>query len=364
MASLKAFLRNNLAILTLLCLVGCQSTQQSRPPAAKAVPKASKDSPKTAQRATPAAAKPKAATPSKTPETEKVTYNPVYDEEIKTVFDLAKKNKWEDAEAHALALYERDPKDNSAQRLYDWITKQRQLHRNQALEDKIREIDAKSSVFNPSVIDLLKENKDRGLPPRKDLRDAIEKIEATPYVPENFGKTIQQKGTLFDLDSNQGQMAKILEKDITVQLDNVPLETIIFSVAQSAGINFVADKTLPALKQPLGVKLDKVKLGEFLRYVSRNFELQFQVGSDLIWIVDGKDPKKLLEETRFYRLRKGFVMPAEFGASEVTQVKVTTPQNVTTVTETRKIEKFVNDNAPAVPSIEEAIKAFFTENTD
>ncbi len=355
-----AFLRNNLLTLALIFLMGCQSAQQSSPPAAQAVSKAGKESPKTVKRTAPAAAKPKVATSSKPTEAEKVTYNPVYDEEIKTIFDLAKKNKWEDAEAHALALYERDPKDNSAQRIYNWITKQRQLHRNQALEDKIREIDAKNSVFNPSVVDLLKENKDRGLPPRKDLRNAIEKMEATPYVPENFGKTIQQKGTLFDLDSNQGQMAKILEKDITVQLDNVPLETIIFSIAQSAGINFVADKTLPALKQPLGVKLDKVKLGEFLRYVSRNFDLQFQVGLDLIWIVDGKDPKKLLEETRFYRLRKGFVMPAQFGASEVTQVKVTTPQNVTTVTETQKIEKFVNDNAPAAPSIEEAIKTFFT----
>jgi type IV pilus assembly protein PilQ len=155
-------------------------------------------------------------------------------------------------------------------------------------------------------------------------------------------------------------MAQGLEKEVSVHLDNVTLEAIIFNIGQAVGVNFVADKSLPAFKQTLSINLEKVKLSEFLRYVSRNFDVQFQVGADLVWIVDSKDPKKVLEETRFYRLRKGFVLPAQFGASEVTSVKAMSPDNkVTAITETQKIDKFVNDNAPINPSLESAIKQFF-----
>jgi type IV pilus assembly protein PilQ len=86
--------------------------------------------------------------------------------------------------------------------------------------------------------------------------------------------------------------------------------------------------------------------------------LQFQVGDQLVWVVDGKDPKKLMEETRFYRLRKGFVLPAQFGAEDVNKA-VVTANNVTTTTETTKLKKFVNDEAPVTPSLEKAITNLF-----
>jgi type IV pilus assembly protein PilQ len=105
--------------------------------------------------------------------------------------------------------------------------------------------------------------------------------------------------------------------------------------------------------------MDKVKLGEFLRYVSRNMDVQFQIGDDLIWIIDAKDPKRLLEETRVFHLKNGFVIPAQFGPVEVPRV-VSTVNNVTTVTEGTTQKRFVNDGAPAAPSLETAITNFFT----
>ena len=90
--------------------------------------------------------------------------------------------------------------------------------------------------------------------------------------------------------------------------------------------------------------------------------MQFQVGDDLIWIVDSKDPKRLLEETRFYRLRKGFITPAQFDGTDVnrtTLVQKLPTGMVTNVTETQTFEKFVKDGAPASPSIEQAIQKFF-----
>ncbi len=244
-------------------------------------------------------------------------------------------------------------------RIKTWVEQQVQTRREQALEDKIREIDARNSVFSPTIKSLLTEQRDRGLPPRKDVRDAVSRIENSPYIPPTYGKTVREQGPLFDMESTKGHMSKVLEKDVSIHLDNVPLETILVNLSQTAGVNIVADKSLPALKQMLSVNLDKVKLGEFLRYVARNYDLQFQVGDELVWVVDGKDPKKLMEETRFYRLRKGFVLPAEFG-NEIVNRAAQTVNNVTTVTESTQFKKFVNDQAPVIPALERAITNLFS----
>jgi len=289
----------------------------------------------------------------------KIKYSGTHDQEIKEVFNLAGKQQWEEAEARANALLALDPQDPAARRLCNWVKEQRELKREQAIEDEIRKIDASNSAFNPTLKSLATESKDRGLPPRKDVRDAVEQIKATPYIPESFGKTNRLKGPLFDLEWAQGRMAKVLEKEISVHLDNATLEKIIFDIGQAEGINFVADKSLPAFKQTLSLNANKMKIAEFLRYVGRNLDLQFQVGDDLVWIADAKDPKKVQEETRFYRLRKGFILPAEFGPPEVVTTK-STVNNVTTVTEVQKIAKFVNDQAPTLPSLAVAITNFFT----
>lgn len=295
-------------------------------------------------------------TPASSP---KSKYSPTYDAEIKEILALAQSDLWDQAETKANALYERDAKNPVVERIHAWVLQQTQKRHEQALEDKIREIDAASSVFNPTIVDLLTENKDRGLPATKDVRDTVHRIESTPYIPDTYGKTVYEQGPLFEFESAKGRMVKVLEKEVSIHLDNVPLETVIVNLSQSAGINIVADKSLPALKQMMTINLDKVKLAEFLRYVGRNYDLQFQVGDELVWVVDAKDPKKLMEETRFYRLRKGFVLPAEFGSEDVNRA-VVTANNITTTTETTKYKKFVNDLAPAMPSIERAITNLFT----
>ena len=295
----------------------------------------------------------------KTPAPPSVTYSKTYDPEIKEIMGLAGKGNWEEAQAKATALLEMAPKNVVVERVYSWVVQTGQQRREQALENEIREIDAKNSAFNPTIKSLLTENKDRGLSARKDLRDAIDRIESSPWIPDTYGKTLQEKGPLFDFESTKGHMVKMLDKEVTVHLDNVPLETMLINLSQTAGVNIVADKSLPALKQVLSVNLDKVKLGEFLRYVARNYELQFQVGDQLVWVVDAKDPKKLMEETRFYRLRKGFVLPAEFGSEDVNKTVSTTAAG-TTVAETTKMKKFVNDQAPILPALERAITNLFT----
>lgn len=337
--------------------VSCQRYEDSAGGAGK---KKAKPVPSTASASSPASASTSDTKAKKTKREKQppIRYSPSHDEEINEIFELARKDRWEDAETRANALMARDPQDPAAQRMIDWVKQQRERRREQALENTIRSIEAKQSVFNPTAKKLVSEKKDRGLPARKDVRDAIQQIQATPYVPPSYGKTNYLRGLLFDFESRQGRMAKILEKEVSISLDNTPLEKIIFDLGQAEGINFVADRSLPAFQSKLSVNMTNVTFSEFLRYVSRNLDLQFQIGDELIWIVDGKDPKKVLEETRFYRLRKGFVLPAELGPPEVIRTS-STVGNVTTVTEQQKMAKFVNDLAPHSPSIERAITNFF-----
>lgn len=333
------------AVLALL-LAACQSSGPSSGPGADAGANAAGKEKKESSRAS-----------------SKNRFSSRHDAELEEILDLARKGNWTEAERKAASLYEIDPQDSAVQRVYSWVTKQAESRQAQALEGRIREIDADNSAFSPTVPDLLLEDKNRGLSPRKDIRDAIDQIESTPYVPPSYGQTNYQRSPMFDLESQQGRMAKILDREISAHLDNVSLEAIIFNLGQTNGINFVADKSLPAFKQTLSVNLNKVRLREFLRYVARNLDLQFQVGDDLIWIIDAKDPKKLQEETRLYPLRRGFILPATMGSGEAVVTKQLNPQNpsqVVAITERENINRFVNDNAPAMPSIEVAITNFFT----
>lgn len=290
---------------------------------------------------------------------DRVKYNAAYDEELDFIFSLSEKGKWEEAEAEVNLLLQKHPEDATLQRISEWVSTQKKLLRQQAVEDRIRSIDAKQTGMNPSLKELWTESKDRGLPPRKDLRDALEMIEATPYVPETFGQQTTKKGFLFDANSERGRMSELLKSKVTVQVDNQPIQQILFDLGKTHGINFVADQEMEPLQQKLTLNLDKVNLSELLAYIARNTGVKFQVGADLIWVIDGKASKELIEETRFYRLRKGFIVPAQFGPDEVVSVTTTPEEGPSVTKETATYEKFVNDSKSQNPSIEEAIEKFF-----
>ena len=301
-----------------------------------------------------------ASPPKKRAKTEKPTrFSKDYDTEIREIFHLAKDDRWEEAHTKIEELRTQAPDDPTVKRVHEWVIQQQALLRDQALEDTIRKIDSQNSVFSPSVESLVTEQSDRGLPPRRDLRDAVQDIESQPYVPENYNRTVIRQAPMFDFKSQAGRMAKELDKEISVKLDNVTLEAIVFQIGEEEGINFVADRSLEAFKQTLSLNFDKVRLGEFLNYVSRNFSLQFQIGDDLIWIVDGKDKQKTIEETRIYRLRKGFILPAVFGADEVSKTETKQKDGTVTTLTVQKAKTFVRDGASATPSIEKAIQKFF-----
>src|SRR5256885_4918659 len=72
----------------------------------------------------------------------KVTYSETYDREIKEIMTLAGQNRWEQAQAQANALYQQDPQNQLLARVHSWVDQQAQAQRAEALEDKIRSIEA------------------------------------------------------------------------------------------------------------------------------------------------------------------------------------------------------------------------------
>ena len=58
-------------------------------------------------------------------------------------------------------------------------------------------------------------------------------------------------------------------------------------------------------------------------------------------------------------MRRGFIVPAQFGPDEVVSVTTTPAEGPSVTKETATYEKFVNDSKSQNPSIEEAIEKFF-----
>lgn len=285
---------------------------------------------------------------------------PDYTEEIDGILSLARKNRWNEAEAAAAALLSVAPNDTTVLRVYTWVKKENTARKESQLENQLRDISASGSRTNPDLKEVFSNKKTAGLQPRADLRESIEQMQNAPLIPETFGKVIESRVDLYPLSAEEEKMNIILEKDITIQVSDVSLHDIIFNIGKAENINFVADQSLAAMNTKLTMNVQNWKLGKFLKYVSQNLNVNFQIGSDVIWISDGSDPEKVkaLEEVRCFRLKHGFILPAQFGADSVTTTSEVA-NNVTTITQNEVRQRFVRDGAPLMPSIEAAISTFF-----
>jgi type II secretory pathway component GspD/PulD (secretin) len=286
-------------------------------------------------------------------------YDNRYDQEIEEILTLASNRRWDLAMRKAELLYQRAPDNQRVERLNRWVKTEAERAQDKALEDRIRGINDDNSVFSPTPLSLLTEENNRGLPPKRDVRDVVEYIEKSPYIPDSYLKNITREGTLDNLQDVEGPMAEKLSKRISLKMNDATLEQIIFDIGEQEELNFIADKSIPAFGSKLTINFDNVTIAEFLDYVTRNMGVQFQVGDDLIWVIDGSDPNKLKKETLFYRLRYGFLIPAQFGPEQTTETRVVNSKAGTeTITTVKEFDPFVVDGTPPIPAIEDAIIQF------
>ena len=289
-----------------------------------------------------------------------VRYSQNHDAEIREIFSLARRSRWEEALVLATQLKDKDDEDPLNSRVFDWVEQQLAITRDQAVEDTIRRIDSQNSTYNPSIVDYFTEHADRGLPPRKDLRDTVQEIESTPYIPDSYNRTNQVDAPSFDFQIQKGKMSTILDKKIEdLRLNDMTLEEAILLVGPAEQLNLVLDKSLDALKENISVDFKGVRLGEFLEFIEHNYDISFRIGDNLIWVV-GKEEGAAFTEFRSYPLRHGFLLPAKFEA-EVEKVTITrdNKNNTTTERSERNRNYFVSDGTPEKPAIETAIEKFF-----
>jgi type IV pilus assembly protein PilQ len=283
-----------------------------------------------------------------------------HDAQIREILSLARAGSWLEAEAKAAELKRLAPTDPSVDRVHTWILTEGQRRRDRALETEFRQIEARDSRFANEVGDVLLDPDARSLDLPRSLRSALDDVEKASDIPEPYGRVIERTAPLAGLDepTPAGAEATLLQT-MTLQADDLTLENIIFTVGKNTGLNFVADRSLPQFQRKLSVNLRDVPVRQFLDHVSRQMDLHFEVGENLVWIVDAKDAAKSgFDETRFYRLRRGFLLPAQFSPTETTEVRVK-DKDKETVTANTKPEDFVRDGTPPAPSIDRAIKQFF-----
>ncbi len=142
-------------------------------------------------------------------------------------------------------------------------------------------------------------------------------------LPENYDKTVVITPDLKPLEMPVGEMEKVYEQKVSMNLQNAGIGELVEALRTVAGLNVIADDAL-AEQKTLSIAVENVPLKEILGYVSRNMGIEFHLGANLVWITKAAeaDPEKAAAkagvpqlETRIIRLRHGAVptMPNQSG---------------------------------------------------
>ena len=138
-------------------------------------------------------------------------------------------------------------------------------------------------------------------------------------LPKTYGRTVIITPSLDPLEMPVGSMEDLINKRVTIQLDNAGVKELVQVLSQVDGLNIIADDALEAEKN-LSMSLKDVPLKEVLSYIARNMGVAFHVGDNIIWVTEsteepGSGPKL---ETRIIQLRHGFVptLKAQGGGNE------------------------------------------------
>lgn len=134
-------------------------------------------------------------------------------------------------------------------------------------------------------------------------RMAVESIEAEA-VPETYQLERFVKTEVADHLTPAGPMRKAMEGKVTIHLKGADLSAVIDALSLDANINLIADPGVGQGKT-LDIQLDDVPLREMLDYISRNFDVQFYLGKNVVWVTNPEKTKTAPLETRVYRLHKG-----------------------------------------------------------
>lgn len=131
-------------------------------------------------------------------------------------------------------------------------------------------------------------------------------IDRKKAIPHTYNLRRLVAGETTPLRTPSTEMEQVLRKKINVHLDNVSLNSFVLALGASENVNIIVDGELANSDKTMTLHADDAPLVEILDYASRNLEVDFSVGRNIIWATPGQGTDSAVPmETRMYRLRKG-----------------------------------------------------------
>ena len=130
-------------------------------------------------------------------------------------------------------------------------------------------------------------------------------INARKVLPDTYRFRRAVAGESAPLRAAGTAMDVVLEKTVSIHLEAADLETFILALGASEDVNIISDNTLSG-SGSMTLHADNVPLAEILDFASRNLNVAFHVGENIIWATErGPTDSDRPLLTRVYRLRKG-----------------------------------------------------------
>ncbi len=154
-----------------------------------------------------------------------------------------------------------------------------------------------------------------------DKRRAALDIAEQQTIPDTFAHRRSVPERPLDLIVPTGGMHAMLDRPITLRLQSAGLQSLIHALAAQEDINLIADESLAEGRQ-VNIDISDVPLREVLAYLSRQYDIQFHTGANMIWAMPAGSGTPRPMETRVYRLRTGLQFHGEaWGALSPDQSK-------------------------------------------
>lgn len=133
---------------------------------------------------------------------------------------------------------------------------------------------------------------------------AIADLDRQGILPDTYRQRQFVVGETQPISSLPTEMQQVLQRPVTIHLENVLLSEIVAQISAAENVNMVADGSLD--DETLTIHVSNTPLSEVLEYIGRNLGVTFAVGQNIIWVTPGNEAAgKVPLVTRIYRLRKG-----------------------------------------------------------
>jgi len=162
------------------------------------------------------------------------------------------------------------------------------------------------SQLRAEIMTTMNDRRQRDVERRRDdsmTRTMLESQEGS-QVPDTFRLRRGIQGNDSSHIRPRGNMEDQLDQTLSLNFDEVSLRDIITYLGQESQLNIIADAGLET--PPVSIHAQEITIRELFDYLSRNLNIEFNAGRNLIWITPGTEPRSATPlYTRIYRLRHG-----------------------------------------------------------